>query len=163
MTCSNSSFLLTMVTLTSHFFTFHWLCCLLPIGYLPKPSSVSIRVCHHHRIQPHQQVKVIFRYLWPDAAVSTSTGTQHLWTWWHFGDHAGLINLICQQIRYIHTRRSRQYITCCLKVSEFKPQLHYYIHFHTNIFGKSMNLLIFPAMSLILSFLFFYMDGFDIK
>ena len=37
-TCSNSSFSLTIVTLTSHFFAFHWLCCLLPIGYLSKPS-----------------------------------------------------------------------------------------------------------------------------
>ncbi len=50
-TCSNSSFSLTMVTPTSHFFAFHWLCCLLPIGYLPKPSSVGVRICHYHRIQ----------------------------------------------------------------------------------------------------------------
>ena len=40
-TCSNSSFSLTMVTPTSHFFAFHWLCCLFPIGYLPKPGSVA--------------------------------------------------------------------------------------------------------------------------
>ena len=33
MTCSNSSFLLSMVTPTSHFFAFHWSCCLFPIGY----------------------------------------------------------------------------------------------------------------------------------
>ena len=52
-TCSNSSFLLTMVTPTSHFFAFHWLCCLLPIGYLPKPDSVGVRICHYHWIQPH--------------------------------------------------------------------------------------------------------------
>ena len=62
-TCSYSSFLLTMVTPTSHFFAFHWLCCLLPIGYLPKPGSVGVRICHYHRIQ------VIFWYLWPDAPV----------------------------------------------------------------------------------------------
>ena len=52
-TCSNSSFLLTMVMPTSHFFAFHWLCCLLPIGYMPKPGSVGVRICHDHWIQPH--------------------------------------------------------------------------------------------------------------
>ena len=50
-TCSNSSFSLTMVMPTSHFFAFHWLCCLFPIGYLPKPSSVAVRICHYHWIQ----------------------------------------------------------------------------------------------------------------
>ena len=35
-TRSNSFFSLTMVTPTSHLFAFHWLCCLFPIGYLPK-------------------------------------------------------------------------------------------------------------------------------
>ena len=78
-------------------------------------------------------VQVIFRYLWPDAPVfnittvgmvtfrqspcwyypwadvilSTSSDTQHLWTWWHFGDHTCLINLSVNNIRRIHTRRSR--------------------------------------------------------
>ena len=66
-TCSNSSFSLAMVTPTSHVFAFHWLCSLLPIGYLPKPGSVGVRICHHHG------VKVIFRYLGPDVLVSTST------------------------------------------------------------------------------------------
>ena len=50
-TCSNSSFSLTMVMPTSHFFAFRWLCCLLPIGYLPKPGSVGVRICHYHRIK----------------------------------------------------------------------------------------------------------------
>ena len=40
-TCSNSSFSLTMVTPKPHFFAFRWLCCLFPIGYLPKPTSVG--------------------------------------------------------------------------------------------------------------------------
>ena len=105
-TCSNSSFSLTMVTPTSHFFAFHWLCCLLPIGYLPKPGSVGVHICYHHRIEPRPQGKVIFRYLRPDAAVSTSSDKQHLWTWWHFGDHASLINLSVKNIRRIPTRRS---------------------------------------------------------
>ena len=56
-TCSNSSFLLTMVTPTPHFFVFHWLCCLLSIGYLPNPGSVGVRICHYHWIQPHPQVR----------------------------------------------------------------------------------------------------------
>ena len=55
-----------MVTSASHFFAFHWLCCLIPIGYLPKPGSVGVRICHYHRIQPRLQ---FFRYLRPDAPV----------------------------------------------------------------------------------------------
>ena len=31
--------------------------------------SVGVRICHHHRIQPRHQVKVIFRCLQPDAPV----------------------------------------------------------------------------------------------
>ena len=31
---------------------------------------VVVRICHHDRIQPHPQVKLIFRYLRPDAPVS---------------------------------------------------------------------------------------------
>ena len=130
-------FSLTMVTPTSHFFAFHWLCCLLAIGYLPKPGSVGVRICHHHQIQPRPQVMVIFRYRrpdapvststiftapvgmvtfrkspcwyypWADAVVLTSTDTQHPWTWCHFGDHTGLINLSVSNIHRIHTRRSR--------------------------------------------------------
>ena len=110
MTCINSSFTLIMVTPTSHFFAFHWLCYLLPIGYLPKPGSVGVCICHYHRIQPHPQVRwysdifdrvhlfststvftapvgmVTFQqspcwyYPWADVAVSTSSDTQHLWT-----------------------------------------------------------------------------------
>ena len=140
-TCSNSSFSLIMVTPTSHFFAFHWLCCLLPIGYLPTPGSVGERICHYHRIQPCPHFKwysdifhrmhllststvftasvgmMTFRqspcwyYPWVDAAVSTSSDTQNLWTWWHFGDHTGLINLSVNNIRRIHTHVSRDYIT----------------------------------------------------
>ena len=136
-TCSNSSFSLTMVTPTSHFLAFHWLCYLLPIGYLPKPGSVGVRICHSRRIQPRPPFRwfsdifdlmhmfststvftaplcmVIFQYSpcwyypWADVAVSTSSDTQHLWTWWHFGDHTGLINLSVNNIHRIDTRRSR--------------------------------------------------------
>ena len=139
-TCSKSSFSLTMVTPTSHFLAFHWLCCLLPIGYLPKPVSVGVGICHHHRIKTRPQVKVIFQYLrpdtpvstctvftgpvgmvtfrqspcwyypWVDPAISTSTDTKHLGTWWHFGDHTGFINLSVNNIPRIHTRRLRLYI-----------------------------------------------------
>ena len=136
-TCSNSSFSLTIVMPTSHFFAFHWLCCLLPIGYLPNPGSVGVRICHYHRIRPRPQFRwfsnisdrmhlfstptvftapvgmVTFRqspcwyYPWADIAVSTPSDTQHLWTWWHFGDHTGLINLSVNNIHRIHTLRSR--------------------------------------------------------
>ena len=134
-TCSNSSLSLTMFT--PHFFVFHWLCYLLPIGYLRKPGSVGVRICHYHRIQPRSQFRwysdifdrmhlfststvftaplgmVTFRqspcwyYSWADAVFSTSSDTQHLWTWWQFGDHTGLINLSVNNIHRIHIRRSR--------------------------------------------------------
>ena len=130
----NSSFSLTMVTPTSHFFAFHWLCCLLPIGYLPKPGSVGIGICHYHQIQPQPQFRwfsdifdrmhlfststvfttvgmVTFQqspcwyYPQVNVAVSTSSDTQHLWTWWHFSDPTGFINLSVNNIRHIHTCR----------------------------------------------------------
>ena len=49
---SNSSFSFVMVKPTSHFFVFYWLqfasmCCLFPIGYLPKPTYMDGRICHH--------------------------------------------------------------------------------------------------------------------
>ena len=49
---SNSSFSLVMVMPMSHFFVFHWLqftsmCCLFPIGYFPKPTSMGGHICHH--------------------------------------------------------------------------------------------------------------------
>ena len=124
MTCSNSSFSLTMVTPTSYFFAFHWWRCLLLIGYLPRPGSVGVRICHYHRIQlrpPFRWFSDIFDqmhlfltstvftatvgmvtfqqspcwyYPWADVAMSTSSDTQHLWTWWHFGDHTGCYILI---------------------------------------------------------------------
>ena len=136
-TCNNSSFSLIMVTPTSYFFAFQWLCCLLPIGYLPKSGSVGVRICHYHRIQPRPPFRwfsdifdrmylfststvftatvgmVTFRqlpcwyYPWADSAVSIFSDTQHLWTWWYFGDHTGLINVSVNNIRRIHTRRSR--------------------------------------------------------
>ena len=135
-TC-NSSFSLTMVMPTYYFFAFHWLCCLLPIGYLPKPSSVGVHICYNHQIWPSLPFRwfsnifdrmhlfststiftapvgmVTFRqspcwyYPWADVAVSTSSDTQHLWTWWHFGDHTGLLNLSVNNICCIHTCRSR--------------------------------------------------------
>ena len=51
---------------------------LLPIGYLPKPGFAGVCIRHHHLIQSRPQIKVIFRYLRPDAAVSASTDTQYL-------------------------------------------------------------------------------------
>ena len=72
-TWSSFSFLLTMVMPTSHFFVFHWLCCLLRIRYLPKPGSVGVRICHYHRIQPRPLFRWFFRYLRPDAPVFNIT------------------------------------------------------------------------------------------
>ena len=36
-TCTNSSLSLTMVTPTSHFFAFHWSCCLILLATCPSP------------------------------------------------------------------------------------------------------------------------------
>ena len=115
-TCSNSSFLLTMVMPMSHFFAFHWLCCLLPHWllaqaqfcgrmHLPPTSTSTVFTAPVGMVTFRQSP--CWYYPWADAAVSTSTDTQHLWTWWHFGDHAGLINLSVNNIRQIHTCRSR--------------------------------------------------------
>ena len=146
MTCSNSSFSLTMVTPISHFFAFHSLCRLLPIGYLPKPGSVGVRICHYHQIQPRPSVKVIFRYLrpdapvstftvftalvgmvtfrqspcwfypWADAAISTSTDTQHQWTWWHFGDHP-VLSIYQQYSPYSHLQVTLIYYISSLNLA----------------------------------------------
>ena len=59
--------------------------------------------------------------------------------------------------------RSTWSIDCSFKVSKFEIQSHYYIHFWTNTHGKAMNPLIHPAMSEIVSLLYVYKDGFDIK
>ena len=40
-----------------------------------------------------------------------------------------------------------------LEINEFKLQLHYYIQFQTNTFGKGVNPLIPPAIGLIISLL----------
>ena len=129
-TCSNSYFLLTMVIPTFHFFAFHWLCCLLPIGYLPKLGFDNLSLSLNSTTPTVQVIFWYFRpdapvfnittvgmvtfqqspswyYPWADVILSISSDTQHLWTWWHFGDHTGLINLSVNNIRRIHTRRSR--------------------------------------------------------
>ena len=83
-TNGNFSFSLTMVTPTSHFFAFHWLCCLLSIGFLSKPGSVGLRLCHYHAIQPCPQ----FRWY------SDIFDQMHLWAWWHFDNH--LVDIILE-------------------------------------------------------------------
>ena len=89
-TCSNSSFSLTMVMPTSQFFAFHWLCCLLPIGYLPKPSSVGVRICHYHRIQRGP----LFRWFSDIFDRMHLFSTSQLWAWWYFGNH--LVDIILE-------------------------------------------------------------------
>ena len=50
-------------------------------------------------------------YPWADIILSTSSDTQHLWTWWHFGDHTGLINL---SVNNIHLQVTFIYYTLTL-------------------------------------------------
>ena len=91
-TCSNSSFSLTMVMPTSHFFAFHWLCFLLPIGYLPKPGSVGVRIYHDHRIQRRPPLRW-FSDIFDRMHLFS---TKQLWAWWHFGNH--LVDIILERM-----------------------------------------------------------------
>ena len=52
MTSAIAFFSLVIITPMSHFFVFHLLqfmsmCCLFPISYLPKPTSMGGCICHH--------------------------------------------------------------------------------------------------------------------
>ena len=123
-TCSNFSFSLTMVMPTFHFFAFHWLlaqarfCGLTHLPLSPNSTTPTVQVIFWY-LRPDAPVfnvttvgMVIFQqspcsyYLWADIILSTSSDTQYLWTWWHFGDRTGLINLSVNNICRIHTRRS---------------------------------------------------------
>ena len=90
-TCSNSSFSLTMVMPTSLFFAFHWLCCLLPISYLPNPGSVGVRICHYHRTQPRPPFRWFSDIF--DRMHLFSTSTVFTATVWH-GDISAITLLI---------------------------------------------------------------------
>ena len=71
-TCSNSSFSLVMVTPTFHFFVFHWLqftsmCCLFPIGYLPKPINCVLSGSHFYGwtyLSPFAKFNHVHRSRW---------------------------------------------------------------------------------------------------
>ena len=49
-------------------------------------------------------------YPWADVVMSRSSDTQYLWTWWHFGDHTGLINLSVNNIHRIHVNILQYYM-----------------------------------------------------
>ena len=51
---------------------------------------------------------------------------------------------VCKQM--INFGAVANVLNCGLEVSEFDLQLRYYVHFRTNITGKSMNPLIIQAM-----------------
>ena len=124
-TCSNSSFSLTMVMPTSLFFASHWLlaqarfCGHTHLPLSPNSTTPTVQVIFRY-LRPDATVfnittvgMVTFRqspcwyYPWADIILSTSSDTQYLWIWWHFGDHTGFINLSVNNIRRIHNRRSR--------------------------------------------------------
>ena len=132
-TCSNSSFPLTMVTPTFHFFAFHWLCCLFPICYLPKPTSVGGK---HLPPSPnsttstdHGDIPIITLLILSSAGgrclnIRRYTEPVGMMTLrWSY-----LIDVSVNTIRCIHTSRSRLYIT------------------RTNTLWKGMNPLIVPVM-----------------
>ena len=49
------------------------------------------------------------------------------------------------------------------KVCKFKLQSHYYVHFRTNPLRKSKETSHLSAMGEIMSLLFFYKEGFDMR
>ena len=148
LTCSNYSFSKVRVTPTSHFFVFHWLqftsmCSLFPFDYLPKPTSMGGRICHH---SPSSTTSIGQGHI-PiiPLLISSSAGWSFqqyplihnaCGTWWHSCNHfvdiifgrmklsttsvvtqhlQGLVIFrIFNYIRFIHTCTSRWYITVLL-------------------------------------------------
>ena len=110
MTCSNSSFSLVMVTSMSHFFVFHWLqftsmCCLFPIGYLPKPTSRGRHICHHSLslITSIGQGDILkspcWYYLCPGEAVNNTCWYNNTCrTWWHSGNPPPILSMYLSTI-----------------------------------------------------------------
>ena len=98
-TCNNSSFSSVMATPTSHLPVFHLLqfmsiCCLFPIGYLPKPTSTGEHICH----QLPSLTTSIVRGDIPTITLLTLSlagwSCQHIRryenicrAWWHSGNH----------------------------------------------------------------------------
>ena len=54
-------------------------------------------------------------------------------------------------------------LDCRIVLSKLEFPSRFYVDFRTNTVGKGMNLLILPAMGLIVLLLFFWKDGFSIK
>ena len=50
-----------------------------------------------------------------------------------------------------------------LEMSEFKLQLHYYVHFQSNTLANGIETLIISPMGWIVLLLFFYKDRFGVK
>ena len=88
----------------------HWLlaqarfCGRTQLPLSPNSTTPTVQVIFRY-LQPDETVfnittvgMVTFRqspcwyYPWVDIILSTSSDTQQLWAWWHFGDHTGLIN-----------------------------------------------------------------------
>ena len=96
-TSSNSSFSLTMVTPTSHFFAFHWLCCLLPLATYPSPvlwMYASATITEFNHVHSSGWYSNIFDWM---HLFQHPPYSQHLWAWWHFGNH--LVDIILEQMQ----------------------------------------------------------------
>ena len=124
MTCSNSSFSLTMVTPMSHFLAVHWLCCLLPIGYLPNLvlwayASATITEFNHSHSSGDIPISLTGCPCFQHQPYS-----QRLWAWWHFGNH--LVDVMNTAIR-VQILDETDCISHC-----------------TNTLGKGMNPIILP-------------------
>ena len=124
-TCSNSYFSLVMVMLTSHFFVFHWLqfmsmCCLFPIGYLPKPTYGVFPGSHFYRwtyLSPFTKFNHVHRSRWysdnhfvdiifgwmklSTTSIDTTTPTGH-----------GDIQVIAPILSMYHSTTSAVFNTC---------------------------------------------------
>ena len=137
-TCSNYSFSLVMVTPTSHFFAFHWLqftsmCCLFPIGYLPKPTSMGGRICLLSLSSttsiglgdiPIIPLLILSSVGWSCQQHPPIHNTCR--TWWHSGNHFVDITFgrmkLSTTSAVFKTCRSCQYITMAVKEYSIFPR-----------------------------------------
>ena len=136
----------------SHWLLFKaWFCGRTHLPLSPNSTTPTVQVIFRY-LRPDAPVfniitvgMVTFRqspcwyYPWADIILSISSDTQHLWTWWHFGEHTGLIIFTNPSARAGYDTRSIFKWTLTGLNSEFsfsltscrtkveKPSLPYYL------------------------------------
>ena len=88
------------------FLVFHWL--LAQAHFYGRTYLLPFAEFNHvlwsRWYSDNHLVDIIFG---PMKLSTTSVDTQHLWAWWHSGNHSDLMNVSVNNIRCIHTCRSR--------------------------------------------------------